>query len=461
MALGSGANLYSYTRGALPTMSAPRRRNLWEVAVETLPAEDRKQYVPSAMNNTATIIEDLLNVVKEKQRICMDKRWRIRKKNSEQIVLRDVFERTSRWLQKFREIGDIAVQYDTSGASLPWAAVRFLLTVATNDVQIFGAVAEGVETTARLIARCALYEAVYLGNASENVGSATTMLEDELILMYSSILKYLARAATYYARGTAKRVLGSVVDSTAGTKEQLDTILKRETDLEKVIQLVQGKTTSETVLALQSMGHAHQEQHHAIQRLGELLNQTTVQTQSALKQVQTTTKADERAELSRWLSTVNHREVHNQTHRDVLFNTGGWLFRHENYSKWESSASSSALWIRGMPGCGKTKLVSHIVQKLLDIRSVHPNLPPIAYFYCSDKVCAQHIQSTNTVLTSILKQLSFYSEDGMVHPFVYSQFKQRRADAQEDGVEMTTPSLEECMQMLGVRHAGLCGNDHH
>ena len=30
---------------------------------------------------------------------------------------------------KFKELGDIAVQYDTGHASLPWAGIRFILQV--------------------------------------------------------------------------------------------------------------------------------------------------------------------------------------------------------------------------------------------------------------------------------------------------------------------------------------------
>jgi len=44
----------------------------------------------------------------------------------------DVQERAGRlvsWLAKFREVGDIAMQYDPVHAALPWAGVRFILLV--------------------------------------------------------------------------------------------------------------------------------------------------------------------------------------------------------------------------------------------------------------------------------------------------------------------------------------------
>ncbi|KAI5840895.1 hypothetical protein BZA05DRAFT_242392 [Tricharina praecox] len=32
-----------------------------------------------------------------------------------------------RWIQRFKDIGDIVVQYDPGHAALPWAGFRFLL----------------------------------------------------------------------------------------------------------------------------------------------------------------------------------------------------------------------------------------------------------------------------------------------------------------------------------------------
>ena len=44
-------------------------------------------------------------------------------------MLRDVAEKIVHWVNKFKEIGDVAVNFDPVHASLPWAGVRFLLEV--------------------------------------------------------------------------------------------------------------------------------------------------------------------------------------------------------------------------------------------------------------------------------------------------------------------------------------------
>lgn len=56
-------------------------------------------------------------------------RWKYKKSNGEDVILRDLFEKMAKWVNKFKEFGDIAVQYDPAHAALPWACVRFLLQV--------------------------------------------------------------------------------------------------------------------------------------------------------------------------------------------------------------------------------------------------------------------------------------------------------------------------------------------
>ena len=59
------------------------------------------------------------------------KLWKVNFRD-EEIVLRDVGMKILRWVDKFKQIGDIIVQYDPAHAALPWAGFRFLLQVDLN-----------------------------------------------------------------------------------------------------------------------------------------------------------------------------------------------------------------------------------------------------------------------------------------------------------------------------------------
>jgi len=61
----------------------------------------------------------------------MQRSWKYKNRNGENVVLRDLFEKMAKWVNKFKEVGDVAVQYDPAHAALPWAGVRFLLQVSS------------------------------------------------------------------------------------------------------------------------------------------------------------------------------------------------------------------------------------------------------------------------------------------------------------------------------------------
>lgn len=69
-------------------------------------------------------------MIEEKKRICLDRRWRFKKPNGEVIILRDIMDKMVKAVNKFKDIGDVAVQYDPAHASLPWVGVRLVLQVS-------------------------------------------------------------------------------------------------------------------------------------------------------------------------------------------------------------------------------------------------------------------------------------------------------------------------------------------
>jgi predicted nicotinamide N-methyase len=54
--------------------------------------------------------------------------WKIEIKG-EIIVLRDIVMKLLGWMDRFKEIGDIIIQFDPMYAALPWAGFQLLLKV--------------------------------------------------------------------------------------------------------------------------------------------------------------------------------------------------------------------------------------------------------------------------------------------------------------------------------------------
>ena len=65
----------------------------------------------------------------------------------------------------------------------------------------------------------------------------------------------------------------------------------------------------------------------------------------------------ERVELLQWLSPLPYEQYHNQVRKDVMVGTGMWFVDDDQLLAWRGSSSSSILWLRGIAGSGKSKLM--------------------------------------------------------------------------------------------------------
>lgn len=59
---------------------------------------------------------------------------------------------------------------------------------------------------------------------------------------------------------------------------------------------------------------------------------------------------------------------HKQTKRGILAGTGQWLLFDPIFKRWKDDSASSILWLHGIPGSGKSKLVYVFYMMSLMIR---------------------------------------------------------------------------------------------
>ena len=84
----------------------------------------------------------VMREIETKRELAVRKRWKFKKPNGDVVVVRDILEKMARWINRFKETGDVVAQYDPAHLSLPWAAFRFLLHIAVSEVQLFGAMVD-------------------------------------------------------------------------------------------------------------------------------------------------------------------------------------------------------------------------------------------------------------------------------------------------------------------------------
>lgn len=64
-----------------------------------------------------------------------------------------------------------------------------------------------------------------------------------------------------------------------------------------------------------------------------------------------------RIQILQWISPIPYEQHHNQAKRDLMAGTGLWFLNDERLLGWRASSTSSIMWLRGIAGSGKSKLV--------------------------------------------------------------------------------------------------------
>ena len=90
--------------------------------------EDQKN-IDFDRSDKLDILSDLHQVTDKARQECIKRKWRYTRTSGETVIFVDLFGKIFKWINLFKQFGDMAVQYDPVHAALPWAGIRFLLQV--------------------------------------------------------------------------------------------------------------------------------------------------------------------------------------------------------------------------------------------------------------------------------------------------------------------------------------------
>ena len=103
--------------------------NLWTEAYHKLP-NDLKQHLGVNKPELETL-QDVLKMAIQAKEANMANKLKL-KWGDKEIDVQETADRLVGWIARFKEIGDIVMQYDPVHAALPWAGVRFILLVRST-----------------------------------------------------------------------------------------------------------------------------------------------------------------------------------------------------------------------------------------------------------------------------------------------------------------------------------------
>ncbi|KAK1498735.1 hypothetical protein CABS01_10510 [Colletotrichum abscissum] len=409
---------------------------MWSRALETLPP-DEKGRLKTFVNVDADgpeVLSDILQAAQQKKVEAQEKRWRFTWHGHTYIV-RDYLEKIIAWVERFKAVGDTAVQYDPTHAALPWACVRFFLQAAVDNVRAFGIMAENMSQVVNLIAQSAIVEDLYLGR---NLKIAR-LLEQSLTRLYARILRFLDRSANYYSNGTVKNLAKSALGDLEATKSISDLVAVEQDEIERCMGIAEAEIRElDAAESEQAQSQYTTDMKKILSALKSPICRIAADTSQLLKLSQET----DRQTILRSLSTLPYPSHHQAAVRGRLDGSGEWLLHHQAFRSWRGSSSSTILWLHGIPGCGKTKLCSVVIDSIKAIKAESAEL--LAFFYCARDPREPLRGQCKAAVQSLLRQAVAMSPNRTVPKAVKTMYEK----IQDEGFEEREWSLKECKDTL-------------
>jgi ankyrin repeat protein len=389
--------------------------DLWKKAVDSLDPQVIAGLDP-AKTGMRDIVTAVFRVAQTKRDESVKKRWRISRRGKQDIIVRDVMEKIVFWIERFKDVGDNAVQYDPGHAAIPWAAIRFVLQAAVNYTEVERDILEGIELVTRLLASFREVEKIYLG------AGVLVELQDALVYAYATILETLAEAVKYLSQ--AKKIHGLKAPFQVAGGENIKKLLDRECQVLRFTRLVDGQRLLDVSTK--------------VSRTAELSAITDKVVEGQKYQT-----------ILSWLSATKYLEHHDEQRKLRTPGTGTWLLQHAEYVSWQQESSSSILIVHGISGCGKTILSSLVIDECRSGQTPIHTPVPLAFFYCSASTSEPDRRNAASVLRSLVRQLTIAaSRYPRIHSAVLAVYDGKVEAAKLHGFDLNPLHVYECEDLV-------------
>ncbi|KAK6842958.1 hypothetical protein PG987_003818 [Apiospora arundinis] len=420
-------------------------------AVQSLSDDDREQFgiaQSSADQDPLRLLEDILAATEAKKAESLDKRWKVTVKGRK-IIVRDVLEKMALWVNKsdLKAIGSMAVQYDPTSAALPWAAIKLIMQAAVNDVEIFAYSLTALEKITNMIGRSQVFEQLYLSRQSVPIqDSLFRQLSASVTKLYAAILQYLARVLRYYRTGTVIRFLKSAAKFKTDLESDFRRLEEAQVETLRLAQLAEAHKSEALAFSIAELSEKQsqidQDNTSRLNKLQDILqglDRPISRISAQLGKIQDELDQESRYKILRAISTIPYATHHKVASQGRLRGSGKWFLDKSVYVAWRESSCSSVLWLHGVPGSGKTKLASLVVDDLKPTEH-------IAYFYCMRNPSEPLRALGQSILASLVRQLASVDPSKPLLSPIVSQY-QSALDGYE-GFEDQSWTVDDCRSVL-------------
>ncbi|KAH9203929.1 hypothetical protein DL95DRAFT_471950 [Leptodontidium sp. 2 PMI_412] len=404
------------------SISAELSSKLWYEAKQNLSNEEQeytRDFYGDEGDNHG-IVNDVLRTAKEKQKEAEDKNWTFKRSDGRVVVVREIFSKIVDSITKFQGAVDFLVSMDASGHSaLPWAGVKFLLSIAIKDSQKWGSVIAGMEFVTREISYYSIFEVIYLRRKF----SATKQLSDALVQAYTKVLQFLSGARRYYDQNSLKRFLGTAFSLDENLSGIVSAIKSERDDIERLRGIIDGQQEKEMgdgIMALSQDQKANQDKLvgllNDLAAPMEIMAMQLTDVKDELGEMHSEMKAKTKAdELPKIYAHLQPGKVTNYETKvgNLTPGTATWILRNGTFTEW-LEGKTPVLFVCGGPGTGK----SHLSTKVIDYLRKTPlevsrRQNRVGYYYFKDG--DRNTRSVLTALCAIVYQIAAEDEIYRMH----------------------------------------------
>ncbi|KAJ3541002.1 hypothetical protein NM208_g4804 [Fusarium decemcellulare] len=423
----------------LPTV-VKKGPELWVKAEEILSEESQAWFAQLLSDETQCASRGptegpehhrIIELTKRKQAECEAQNSKLTLKlGNRKLELGKYFGSMIKWLDQFKNIGDMAVAYDPVHAALPWAALRFILQAMVAEQEHMESTLRILATTPRLLFSGRILEAVYLQEttpASEGgrnqvlYQESVRHLQEDLISLYAGILSALEYCYVMFSKKKVHRRIVAIFNSS------------EPTDIIKELKALETNVTARAEACGRLCSHrlsAHST--NLLQQLDTSLTNINDQ----MFEVMTRMKAEDKKMILKSISEVPFITHHRTIREERVDGTCGWILEKEEFRKWEDSGTALAI-LYGSPGSGKTFVISKLIDYTFENAKSED---AVAFFYCSREENSR--REPESIFRSLLRQLSSaHDERDLIHRLL-----QDRAVELVEGT--ATLSARECSDLI-------------
>jgi hypothetical protein len=136
--------------------------------------------------------------------------------------------------------------------------------------------------------------------------------------------------------------------------------------------------------------------------VAESINQIEIKRQQKLKAAREKEERQAQMNFLRLLHNSNY-EAHKDRYPPAVPGTCQWLIRHEKYQQWRQKQSSDLLWLSADPGCGKSVLLSYLIDHLKSSENKIQVPEVVCYFFFKEDNSEQNdaIHAISAILHQI------------------------------------------------------------